>query len=179
MSHSQAAGIRRALLWGFWNVSTASATAFQTTREQWRLLSNIEPSFFLLVHFLSPPTFSCWPILTISFGSHHLRGRVSIANMSHEQEHLTDSHVNRQGYITGNDFALPYVSKWSGSIDEDTLAMLSHVNCCFLSRAGTAPTLLALKMHAQSLCRLIERLQHEHTAAFTSTKSSPSAVESK
>ena len=79
--------------------------------------------------------------------------------MSHEQEHQADRHANRRAYIQGTDYALPYVSNWSSSLREDELELLKHVNCSLLSTPHVPPTLLALKQHAQALCRLIERFE--------------------
>jgi len=79
--------------------------------------------------------------------------------MSHDQEHQADPHANKEGYITGNDYALPYFSKWSSVLRGAELRLLQHVNCDVLSTPGAPPTLLALKQHAQCLCRLIERFE--------------------
>ncbi|KAK4155420.1 hypothetical protein C8A00DRAFT_41970 [Chaetomidium leptoderma] len=78
---------------------------------------------------------------------------------AHLAEHEDDEHGEQRGYVKGTDFALPYFSQWSrlhaAEVSDD---LLRHVNCGYLSTHGVAPTLLALKQHAQSLCILIHAL---------------------
>lgn len=77
----------------------------------------------------------------------------------HDADHELDEHASIQGYVRGTDFSLPYLSAWSRlKLSEDCATMtrlLRHMNCSYLSTPGEAPTLLALKQHAQSLCALI------------------------
>jgi hypothetical protein len=80
--------------------------------------------------------------------------------MSHDQEHRADPRANQEGYIKANDFAVPYLSKFSaGTATDAQRQLLAHVNCGYLSTRGVPPTLLALKQHAQSLCNLIRLYQ--------------------
>ncbi len=78
-----------------------------------------------------------------------------------------DVEAHREGYVRGNDYALPYLSNFTKTLDieDDDLAMLAHANCCFLSTRGVPPTLVALKQHAQSLCYLISCLEPQAAAA--------------
>ncbi|KAK4134722.1 hypothetical protein BT67DRAFT_379677 [Trichocladium antarcticum] len=78
---------------------------------------------------------------------------------THLAEHEDDEHGRQRGYVKGTDFALPYVSQWSRLHSAEAAeGVLRHVNCGYLSTHGVAPTLLALKQHAQSLCILIHAL---------------------
>ncbi|KAK4199436.1 hypothetical protein QBC40DRAFT_307515 [Triangularia verruculosa] len=78
---------------------------------------------------------------------------------AHTVDHEDDPYGEQDGYIKGTDFSLPYYSEYS-RIYERTVkqGLLRHVNCGYLSTEGVAPTLLALKQHAQSLCILIQQL---------------------
>ncbi|KAK4174368.1 hypothetical protein QBC36DRAFT_347987 [Triangularia setosa] len=78
---------------------------------------------------------------------------------AHTADHEDDPYGEQDGYIKGTDFSLPYYSEFS-RIYEQTVkqGLLRHVNCGYLSTEGIAPTLLALKQHAQSLCMLIQQL---------------------
>jgi len=78
--------------------------------------------------------------------------------MSHDQEHVADPEAHREGYIRRNDYARAHLSNFS-KMHARELYMMQHVSCCFLSTRGVAPTLLALKQHAQSLCYLISCLE--------------------
>ncbi len=78
--------------------------------------------------------------------------------MSHDQEHEADVEAHREGYLRGNDYALPYYSPFSKEHSDDA-AMLRHMSCCYESSRAAPPTLLALKQHAQSLCYLITLLE--------------------
>lgn len=85
--------------------------------------------------------------------------------MSHDQEHNSDPDGSRSGYILGNDYAPPYVSKWSRELSKGfekdhgfTDHVLRHMNCSYFSTTGQAPTLLSLKQHAQSLAHAIALL---------------------
>ncbi|KAJ4294883.1 hypothetical protein N0V88_005122 [Collariella sp. IMI 366227] len=78
---------------------------------------------------------------------------------AHLAEHEDDKQAEPRGYVKGTDFALPYFSQWSRLTEADVKdGLLRHVNCGYLSTPGVAPTLLALKQHAQSLCMLIHGL---------------------
>ncbi|KAI5459765.1 hypothetical protein BGZ63DRAFT_359103 [Mariannaea sp. PMI_226] len=63
--------------------------------------------------------------------------------------------------IPSNPWARAYASRHTnpdcGIVTLDGLELLEHVNCSYLS-SGTAPTLLALKKHAQSLANIIRTL---------------------
>ncbi|KAF7564103.1 hypothetical protein G7046_g40 [Stylonectria norvegica] len=63
--------------------------------------------------------------------------------------------------IPSNPYATSYASTWtipeSGLLTAKELEVIQHVNCSYLS-SERAPTLLALKQHAQSLVSLIRRL---------------------
>lgn len=78
---------------------------------------------------------------------------------AHTAEHEDDPYGEQDGYIKATDFSLPYYSEFS-RIYAQTVSqgLLRHVNCGYLSTEGIAPTLLALKQHAQSLCILIQQL---------------------
>lgn len=77
----------------------------------------------------------------------------------HLADHEHDENGHQKGYIKGNDYALPYFSRWSRLANDDIKdGLLRHVNCGYLSTPGVPPTLLALKQHAQSLCVLIHSL---------------------
>ncbi|TLD13367.1 uncharacterized protein PgNI_04048 [Pyricularia grisea] len=85
--------------------------------------------------------------------------------MSHDQEHNSDPDGSRSGYILGNDYAPPYVSKWSRELSKGfekdhgfSDHVLRHMNCSYFSTTGQAPTLLSLKQHAQSLAHAIALL---------------------
>ncbi|KAK4100244.1 hypothetical protein N658DRAFT_428065 [Parathielavia hyrcaniae] len=79
--------------------------------------------------------------------------------LAHLADHEDDEQGRQRGYIKATDFALPYFSRWSRLHDAEVGSdLLRHVNCGYLSTDGVAPTLLALKQHAQSLCILIHAL---------------------
>ncbi|KAK3687375.1 hypothetical protein B0T22DRAFT_478701 [Podospora appendiculata] len=81
------------------------------------------------------------------------------AVLAHLAEHEDDENASQRGYVNGTDFALPYISQWSRLSAADIQhGLFRHVNCGYLSTEGVAPTLLALKQHAQSLCALIHAL---------------------
>ncbi|KAK3324617.1 hypothetical protein B0T19DRAFT_233808 [Cercophora scortea] len=78
---------------------------------------------------------------------------------AHLAEHEDDENASQRGYIKGTDFALPYISQWSRAYAAAIQhGLFRHMNCGYLSTEGVAPTLLALKQHAQSLCALIHAL---------------------
>ena len=101
---------------------------------------------------------------TATFGGLHGRSYMP----AHLAEHEDDEHGNQMGYIKGTDYSLPYLSQWSRLQVHDTgitKDLLRHINCGYLSTHGVAPTLLALKQHAQSLCVLIQALNPTLRAA--------------
>ncbi|KAK7217376.1 hypothetical protein V2G26_005379 [Clonostachys chloroleuca] len=53
----------------------------------------------------------------------------------------------------------------NGIFTQEDLRLLSHVNCSYLS-SGTAPTLLSLKQHAQSLAILIKKISVSTSQVF-------------
>ncbi|KAK4460951.1 hypothetical protein QBC42DRAFT_306747 [Cladorrhinum samala] len=82
-----------------------------------------------------------------------------VYEQSHLAEHEDDQYAGQRGYIKGTDFSLPYYSSWSRRHDRRVQKqLLRTLNCSYLSTHGVAPTLLALKQHAQSLCILIHAL---------------------
>lgn len=67
---------------------------------------------------------------------------------------MTDSPI-----IPETPFASTYKSVFTAQEPVKPLTKnMPHVNCCYLSTPGKAPTLLQLKQHAQSLCVLIKYL---------------------
>ncbi|KAK0668708.1 hypothetical protein QBC41DRAFT_119108 [Cercophora samala] len=81
------------------------------------------------------------------------------ATFAHTAEHENDPYGEQDGYIKATDFSLPYYSEFSRIYGQTvSRGLLRHVNCGYLSTEGIAPTLLALKQHAQSLCILIHQL---------------------
>ncbi|KAK4228817.1 hypothetical protein QBC38DRAFT_361026 [Podospora fimiseda] len=82
-----------------------------------------------------------------------------VFEQAHLAEHENDQYAGQRGYVKGTDFSLPYYSAWSRRHDSRVqLNLLRTLNCSYLSTHGVAPTLLALKQHAQSLCILIQAL---------------------
>ncbi|KAK3984071.1 hypothetical protein QBC44DRAFT_253711 [Cladorrhinum sp. PSN332] len=82
-----------------------------------------------------------------------------VFEQSHLAEHEDDQYAGQRGYVKGTDFSLPYYSSWSRRHDSRVqLNLLRCLNCSYLSTHGVAPTMLALKQHAQSLCILIHAL---------------------
>ncbi|KAK0627676.1 hypothetical protein B0T14DRAFT_423816 [Immersiella caudata] len=78
---------------------------------------------------------------------------------AHLAEHEDDENGWQSGYIKGTDFSLPYNSPWSRRYGNEVAQDLFRgLNCGYFSTPGVAPTLLALKMHAQALCRLIQAI---------------------
>ncbi|VUC34622.1 unnamed protein product [Clonostachys rosea] len=53
----------------------------------------------------------------------------------------------------------------NGIFTQDDLRLLAHINCSYLS-SGTAPTLLSLKQHAQSLAILIRKISVSTSQVF-------------
>lgn len=77
-----------------------------------------------------------------------------------------DPYANIRGYLPATPFATAYTSHHSQNILPDAaLRCLGALNCGYLSHAGgRAPTLLALKQHAQALAVLIRHLSVSTTA---------------
>ena len=72
---------------------------------------------------------------------------------------VIDPYKTQEGYVEGNDYALPYYSSYmtENGVGVDP-NLLKHVNCGYLSTPGRPPTLEALKQHAQSLAVLISQI---------------------
>ncbi|KAK3390277.1 hypothetical protein B0H63DRAFT_507657 [Podospora didyma] len=90
----------------------------------------------------------------------HLRPRPAVLGVplpGHLAEHEDDDDAHQKGYIKATDFSIPYYSQWS-RLHEAQLPFLRSLNCNYLSTHGKPPTLLALKQHAQGLCKLISEL---------------------
>ncbi|KAM5345283.1 hypothetical protein ACJ41O_011145 [Fusarium nematophilum] len=80
---------------------------------------------------------------------------------------MDESEPPQAFHIPSNPYATAYSSTWSvpgsGILEEEDIELLRHVNCSYLS-SGRAPTLLALKQHAQSLTNLIRKLTPSNTS---------------
>lgn len=90
----------------------------------------------------------------VSVGMTAERPKVALHDLDHED----DENEGVEGYVKGTDFSLPYLSNWSRlQLNESTVKkrLHRHLNCSYFSTPGDAPTLLALKQHAQALCALI------------------------
>jgi hypothetical protein len=74
---------------------------------------------------------------------------------THLAEHECDPEGRQRGYIQATDYGLPYMSQWSRLHEDECANVLRCLNCSYLSTPGVPPTLVALKQHAQALCRLI------------------------
>ncbi|KAL2754255.1 hypothetical protein ACRALDRAFT_1063154 [Sodiomyces alcalophilus JCM 7366] len=61
------------------------------------------------------------------------------------------------GAVPKTPYATEYVSRYSQVTEMDP-QLLSHLNCSYFSTTGVAPTLLALKKHAQALAILIRQI---------------------
>lgn len=77
-----------------------------------------------------------------------------------------DSHANMRGYLPATPYATAYASRHSQNLlPGAALRCLDALNCGYLSHSGgRAPTLLALKQHAQALTVLIRYLCVSTTA---------------
>lgn len=75
------------------------------------------------------------------------------------ESQVIDPYKTQEGYVEGNDYALPYYSSYmtENGLGVDP-SLLKHVNCGYLSTPGRPPTLEALKQHAQSLTVLISQI---------------------
>jgi len=91
--------------------------------------------------------------------SNAVPGPVPAPVPTHLAEHEDDENAWQPGYVKGTDFSLPYISPWSKIFHTEVgQGLYRHINCGYLSTTGVAPTLVALKQHAQSLCILIQAL---------------------
>lgn len=76
-------------------------------------------------------------------------------------------------HTPSNAYATAWACHWTdpalGLFTKEDLQLLEHVNCSYLS-SGKAPTLLALKQHAQSLANLIKRLSVSATFGIVDRK---------
>lgn len=70
----------------------------------------------------------------------------------------TEVYDKMRGYIRATHWSKPYYSALIHNNPQLAYHLLEHVNCTYLSTPGRAPTLLALKQHAQSLAVLISLL---------------------
>ncbi|KAI1298806.1 hypothetical protein F5Y03DRAFT_367063 [Xylaria venustula] len=71
---------------------------------------------------------------------------------------VTEVYNKMTGFLKGTHWSKPYYSALVHNNPQLPYHMLEHVNCTYLSTPGRAPTLLALKQHAQSLAVLISIL---------------------
>ncbi|KAI1422249.1 hypothetical protein F5Y12DRAFT_641110 [Xylaria sp. FL1777] len=71
---------------------------------------------------------------------------------------VTEVYDNMTGFIKSTHWSKPYYSALVHNNPQLPYHLLEHVNCTYLSTPGRAPTLLALKQHAQSLAVLISLL---------------------
>ncbi|KAI3332717.1 hypothetical protein F4824DRAFT_286571 [Ustulina deusta] len=71
---------------------------------------------------------------------------------------VTDVYDNMKGFLKSTHWSKPYYSALVHNNPQLPYHLLEHVNCTYFSTPGRAPTLLALKQHAQSLAVLISLL---------------------
>ncbi|KAI0506831.1 hypothetical protein F5B22DRAFT_650312 [Xylaria bambusicola] len=71
---------------------------------------------------------------------------------------VTEVYDQMQGFLKSTHWSKPYYSALVHNNPQLPYHLLEHVNCTYLSTPGRAPTLLALKQHAQSLAVLISLL---------------------
>ncbi|KAI0533907.1 hypothetical protein GGR58DRAFT_84963 [Xylaria digitata] len=71
---------------------------------------------------------------------------------------ITDVYNGMKGFLKSTHWSKPYYSALIHNNPQLPYHLLEHVNCTYLSTPGRAPTLLALKQHAQSLAVLISML---------------------
>ncbi|KAI0965222.1 hypothetical protein F4678DRAFT_340477 [Xylaria arbuscula] len=71
---------------------------------------------------------------------------------------VTEVYNKMSGFLKSTHWSKPYYSAMAHNNPQLPYHMLEHVNCTYLSTPGRAPTLLALKQHAQSLAVLISLL---------------------
>ncbi|KAI1185956.1 hypothetical protein F5B17DRAFT_11503 [Nemania serpens] len=70
----------------------------------------------------------------------------------------TEVYDKMRGFLRATHWSKPYYSALLHNNPQLPYHLLEHVNCTYLSTPGRAPTLLALKQHAQSLAVLISLL---------------------
>ncbi|TGJ83309.1 hypothetical protein E0Z10_g5463 [Xylaria hypoxylon] len=71
---------------------------------------------------------------------------------------VTEVYNQMRGFLKSTHWSKPYYSALVHNNPQLPYHLLEHVNCTYLSTPGRAPTLLALKQHAQSLAVLISML---------------------
>ncbi|KAI1750045.1 hypothetical protein F4782DRAFT_532936 [Xylaria castorea] len=71
---------------------------------------------------------------------------------------VTEVYNTMRGFLKSTHWSKPYYSALIHNNPQLPYNLLEHVNCTYLSTPGRAPTLLALKQHAQSLAVLISLL---------------------
>ncbi|RWA12504.1 hypothetical protein EKO27_g2593 [Xylaria grammica] len=71
---------------------------------------------------------------------------------------VTEVYDKMKGFLKSTHWSKPYYSSLVHNNPQLPHHLLEHVNCTYLSTPGRAPTLLALKQHAQSLAVLISLL---------------------
>ncbi|TRX99001.1 hypothetical protein FHL15_000343 [Xylaria flabelliformis] len=71
---------------------------------------------------------------------------------------VTEVYDKMRGFLKSTHWSKPYYSALIHNNPQLPYHLLEHVNCTYLSTPGRAPTLLALKQHAQSLAVLISLL---------------------
>ncbi|KAI3318374.1 hypothetical protein HD806DRAFT_512124 [Xylariaceae sp. AK1471] len=71
---------------------------------------------------------------------------------------VTAVYDSMRGFLKSTHWSKPYYSALVHNNPQLPYHLLEHVNCTYLSTPGRAPTLLALKQHAQSLAVLISLL---------------------
>jgi predicted nucleic acid-binding Zn-ribbon protein len=71
---------------------------------------------------------------------------------------VTAVYDSMRGFLKSTHWSKPYYSALIHNNPQLPYHLLEHVNCTYLSTPGRAPTLLALKQHAQSLAVLISLL---------------------
>lgn len=79
-------------------------------------------------------------------------------NNSTSAPQVTEVYDKMGGFVKATHWSKPYYSSLSHNNPQLPFHLLEHVNCTYLSTPGRAPTLLALKQHAQSLAVLISLL---------------------
>ncbi|KAI1352297.1 hypothetical protein F5Y01DRAFT_97975 [Xylaria sp. FL0043] len=100
----------------------------------------------------------------VSGAMSNARARVRSSSVNAPQ--VTEVYDKMKGFIKSTHWSKPYYSTLVHNNPQLPYHLLEHVNCTYLSTPGRAPTLLALKQHAQSLAVLISLLapaQHEGT----------------
>ncbi|KAI0206236.1 hypothetical protein F4808DRAFT_469424 [Astrocystis sublimbata] len=93
-----------------------------------------------------------------SWDWNNMNTAASNANAPKPAAQVTDVYNTMKGFLKGTHWSKPYYSALIHNNPELPYHLLEHVNCTYLSTPGRAPTLLALKQHAQSLAVLISHL---------------------